>query len=175
MIFKRLILVTGSSRGIGRAIVLNLNQTFASNVHFILMAQDSFELNKVKEKLIKDSNNQNLASIVEVDFSKKIEVADYFRMIKESLDKIDLTVFNELICIYNHGALEYGSVSLVAQGMLRRKFEINLFSVWNLLGAVNLFIPSSIIPRQFHVNITFDHSINPTPLWSALYTGNSFF
>ncbi len=172
MAFKRLIIVTGSSRSIGRSIILALNQTYPTSVHFILIARDSVKLNQVKAKLIADSNNQNTASIIQVDFGETTQLADYFRLIKESLDGFSLTEFNELICVYNHGTLEYGSVSLVAQESLRNKFEINLFSVWNLLGAIDLLMPASVISKQFHVNITSGYAKEPAPFWSAMCCGN---
>lgn len=161
---KRLILVTGSSRGIGAAIALEFNRLYQEDTCFVLIARDQTKLNEVKEKI--NSEGKNEAIVIKADFSVANNVEAYYKLLKDSLPNDEgLKSFDELICVYNHGTLEFGNVSLAAQELLRKKFEINLFSVWSLLGAVSLLIPEAVIGRQFHVNITSGYAEKPTANW----------
>jgi short-subunit dehydrogenase len=168
-----LIIVTGSSRGIGEAIATEFGQHFKNDAHILLMARDITKLNQVKKKILSSlPNSNNKVSVLNMDFSADYKVNDYFKLIKEILDDDYLANFDELYVIYNHGTLEFGSVSLVAQSnMLQEKFEVNLFSIWNLLAAVNLLIPTTVISKQFHVNISSGYSNEPTANWSAHCSG----
>lgn len=77
----------------------------------------------------------------------------------------ELLNYSELISIYNHGTLEYGKIDAVARHDLRKKFEVNVFSVWSLLAGIMLTIPETIIPKQFHVNISSGYAVKPTSDW----------
>ena len=50
---------------------------------------------------------------------------------------------------------------------LRTKFEINLFSIWTLCSAVQLLLPTSLIKKQAHVNISSGYAMEPTANWSG--------
>lgn len=165
---KRLILITGASRGIGKAIATELNLTYNSDAHFVLIARDVSRLGEVRTQMEKESNYRNKIQIVSVDFAIVNEVSIYFNVLKDTLNgTTKLDEFDELIVVYNHGTLIYGNVSLTAQEELRENFEINLFSVWSLLAAINLLVPDSVIKRQFHVNISSGYSHEATANWSG--------
>lgn len=161
---KRLICVTGSSRGIGRSIALEFNKFYSKDTHFILFARDLNKLTEVKNQINEESNSLNKATTVEIDFSIQHEVADFYKLLKTNIPEIH---FDELIFVYNHGSLEYGSVSLAAQETLRTKFEINLFSIWTLCSAVQLLLPTSLIKKQAHVNISSGYAMEHTANWSG--------
>ncbi len=133
--------------------------------HIVLLARDVIKLNDVKNQIETESSGHNRAFPVEIDFSVGKQVDDYFKLLKENLP--DKQKYDELIFVYNHGSLEFGSVSLAAQEALRTKFEINLFSVWSLCSAVSLFLPTSLIPKQIHVNISSGYSIEAHANWSG--------
>ncbi|RNA38545.1 sepiapterin reductase [Brachionus plicatilis] len=164
---KRLIIVTGSSRGIGRSIALEINRAFNSDSSFLLLARDLESLESVKGQMVIDSKAKNQIHLVQIDFSAQYEMSDYFSILKNTLTSSQVEKFNEVIAIYNHGTLEFGSVSLIAQENLRQKFETNLFSIWSLLSALNLFIPYSLVPKQTHVNISSGYANEPVANWSG--------
>ena len=164
---KKLIIVTGSSRGIGLAIAQQFNSFCADDALIILMARDSVALASVKKEMIAQSRNK--IETIQVDFAVAHEVSAYFEMLKSTLQSYqELNQFEELVVVYNHGTLEFGSVSLKAQEPLRQRFEINLFSIWTLLSAVNLLLPVTVIPKQFHVNISSGYGYQPHANWSVM-------
>jgi short-subunit dehydrogenase len=118
---KHLIIVTGASRGIGEAVTLAFGQQFKREVHFLLIARDITKLNQVKAKLLSQSDQtqsqqtNNKVTVLNMDFSAEYRVTDYFKLIKEEFNEQYLTQFEDLYVVYNHGTLEFGSVSLVAQ------------------------------------------------------------
>jgi len=147
---------------------------FPINTHLLLLARNFDKLTEVRSKLINKSNNKNQVSILNLDFSLPHQVSDYFKLLKEVFVDTNLSSFDELYAIFNHGTLEHGSVSLKAQEPLRENFEINLFSVWSLLSAINLLIPTSVIQKQFHVNISSKYAEEPFANWSGQCCGKFF-
>jgi short-subunit dehydrogenase len=163
---NRLIIVTGSSRGIGAAIAKKFNTRFNNGCLFILIARDLNKLDEVKTSLIENSQNQVLP--LSLDLSSSRQINYYLESIKNLLGNERLSKFEELYVIYNHGTLEYGSISEVAQSSsLNTKFETNLFSVWGLLAAIKELIPTKLISKQYHVNISSGYSEEPTAKWSV--------
>jgi short-subunit dehydrogenase len=144
---------------------------FPVNTHFLLFARDFDKLSEVRTKLIDKTKNRNQVSILNFDFSLPQQVSDYFKLLKEVFVDTNLSDFDELYVIFNHGTLEYGSISLKAQEPLRENFETNLFSVWSLLSAINLLIPTSVIEKQFHVNISSKYAEEPVAQWSGQCCG----
>ncbi|CAF0767219.1 unnamed protein product [Brachionus calyciflorus] len=164
---KRLVIITGSSRGIGKSIALEINRIYNKECVFLLMARDIENLNSVQSQIVLESESKNHVHLVQIDFSAQYQVSDYYSLLKNSFSNLVLESFHELIVFYNHGTLEFGSVSLVAQENLRTKFETNLFSIWSLLSAINLFIPTSLIPKQIHVNISSGYANESVANWSG--------
>jgi short-subunit dehydrogenase len=162
---KRLIIVTGSSRGIGKAIVIEFAKVFKENAHFLLIARDENNLNAARDCILELSST-NQISLLQIDFSIHLTLEDYFNRIRNTIAESTLQSFQELYVVYNHGSLEHGSVDLVARN-IHEKFEINLFSTWSLLAALKLLIPTNIISTQFHVNISSKFADNPKANWSA--------
>jgi len=147
---RRLIIITGASRGIGLSAAIEFNKRFPQNSHFVLLARDLAKLNEAKEKLLKDGSNS--IEIVQIDFSNdSLKLDDCIDILNGAIDSN--ANFGELYVIYNHGTLENGSVFEVVDEKLKGKFEANFFSVWNLLAAVGKLLPEKRIPKQFHVNI----------------------
>ena len=165
---KRLIIITGASRGIGRAIATELNRFHNSDSHILLLARDVEKLAEVRDQIEKDSNSRNTVRTVSVDFSTENSVELYFKILKDALDDVgdNLGEFEELIVIYNHGTLVFGNVSFVAQE-LREDFEVNLFSIWTLLAAINLLLPLNVVSKQFHVNISSGYATEANANWSG--------
>lgn len=165
---KRLIIITGASRGIGRSIATELNRFHNSDSHFLLLARDVEKLSEVREQIEKDSSSRNTVKTVSVDFSTENSVERYFEILKDALGDVgdNLGEFDELIIIYNHGTLVFGNVSFVAQE-LREDFEVNLFSIWTLLAAINLLLPLNVVSKQVHVNISSGYATEASANWSG--------
>ena len=107
---KKLIIVTGASRGIGEAISIEFSNSFDKDAHFLLIARDIEKLFEVRNKIIEEShkrNGNNQVSVLSVDFSKKHEVSDYFKLLKDVFVDTNLNSFGELYVVYNHGSLEW--------------------------------------------------------------------
>jgi len=161
---RRLVIITGASRGIGLSAAKEFNKQFRQNSHFVLLARDLAKLNEAKEKLLKDGSNS--VAIAQIDFSNEsLKLDDYINILSGAIDSI--VDFEELYVIYNHGTLENGSVFDVVDAKLKGKFETNFFSVWNLLAAVGKLLPETKIPKQFHVNINSSYAMKPVADWSV--------
>lgn len=176
---KRLIIITGASRGIGKGIATELNRFYNADTHFLLIARDVEKLSEVRDQLEKDSNRRNTVKVVSVDFSIPNPVDVYYKILKVALLGADLTnedeeneklrQFEQLIVVYNHGTLIFGNVSLVMSHHqeMRDNFETNLFSIWTMLAAVNLLLPVNIVEKQFHVNISSGYALEACANWSG--------
>lgn len=174
---KRLVIVTGASRGIGRAIANELNRIYAAgDTLFLLLARDATKLTEAKNQIETDSQGRNTAKTLSVDFASPLNKVDqYFQLLSNGLNNAgtqELDRFEELVVIYNHGTLVFGSVPLVAQNQLREDFEVNLFSIWSLLAAINLLLPLNEVSRQFHINISSSYACEAAANWSGHCCGN---
>jgi len=155
--------------GIGKAISIALNAKYPTDVHFILFDKLGGLLNSTSELLLSSSNSLNQVKQLEIDFSEKHSPSDYKAILQANLPSQEeiATDYGQLICVYNHGTLEFGSVTEIAQQGLVNKFEVNLFSVWSLLAAVTRCLPRSLINKQTHVNISSGYAIEAKANWSG--------
>ena len=105
---------------------------------------------------------------VELDFSDPHETSEYQEILRSNLPSSEelANCYSQLICVYNHGSLEFGNIQEMARGLVK-KFETNLFSVWSLLAAVNLIMPVGLISEQFHVNISSGYAVRAEPYWAG--------
>jgi short-subunit dehydrogenase len=141
-------------RGIGKAISEQFNNNYTNESTILLLARDLDALNQLKQILITKTNNLNKIEVVQIDFSIQYGVEQYVSILKSAINVSALSEFEELYVVYNHATLEHGSINQAAQEDLRKKFEINLFSVWLLVSAINILIPGNIITKQYHVNMS---------------------
>lgn len=164
---KRIFIITGASRGLGKSFAESLNSFYNTDSIFVLLARDLIALESVKETLTVQAP-MNRVFLISTDFSSPKEVSEYIELLKPTLNKIDTAQIEKLTVIYNHGTLEIGSVvSKPIKDPLRERFEINLFSSWYLLSAISTLLPISLIPKQVHVNISSAYARVPTADWSA--------
>ena len=164
---KKLIIVTGASRGIGRSIALEFGRFYSDDViEFILLARDSVKLNEVKKEIEETSNHK--ATPLVLDFGIVQETDDYVSKFKSVFDFEDLAGYSQFIVVYNHATLEHGSVIRMAQdSLIQKKFEINFFSVWSMVGAISRLVPFGKLHRQTHVNIDSAFSGRAQEDWSV--------
>ncbi len=81
------ILITGASSGIGKA----LAEKLAPNNNLILVARNFEKLIRIKEKC---ESGKHRIFPVKCDVSKKTEVEEAYRKIKEELDLVDVAILN---------------------------------------------------------------------------------
>ena len=112
--------------GIGKAISIAFNAKYPTDVHFIIFDKLGDLLNSTSQLLLSNSNNLNQVKPIEIDFSEKHSSADYKALLQPNLPSQEEigTDYGQLICVFNHGTLEYGSVNEMAEQGL-----VNLFGV----------------------------------------------
>ena len=91
---KRLLIITGSSRGIGKSIALEFNRVFRRDCVFLLMARDLENLNAVKNQIIFESEARNQVNITQIDFASQYQVSDYFSLLKNTFPDFENENFN---------------------------------------------------------------------------------
>jgi sepiapterin reductase len=167
MSLSHLVVITGASRGIGKTAAIEFSSYYSQSTHFILIARDLERLNEVKEQ-IQCANNK--VTVFQIDFSNEnLTFDDYYDLFKAS---IALDQYKEVIVIYNHGTLEYGSIIQTDELLLKRKFEINFFSIWKLLSSIERLFSNDLCKR-IHININSSYAHNSTANWSIQCTSRS--
>lgn len=146
---RRLVIVTGASRGIGAEIALESHRRFTSPLTLLLVARNQGLLDEVKSKIAGPSSVYTLR----VDFSIDAKINDYTEAIKSSLSGDAQTAFDELYVFYNHGTLKIGSLDEVAESS-SQEFVTNVTSVWVFMSAIRQLFPANVILKQFHINIS---------------------
>ena len=158
---NRVVIVTGSSRGIGAAIASTLSQTFPSNTHLVLMARNLDNLNAMKKDIL-ERQPLNRVTVIAHDFARPCETGEFYKILKTiGSSEEELKKYSELYAIYNHGTLEFGQPTPYSQSNFREAYEINLFSVWCLLAAINLWVSRPLAPNNSYLtheflNLDFD-------------------
>jgi 3-oxoacyl-[acyl-carrier protein] reductase len=118
---KRVAIITGSSRGIGRAIAVRLaHHGFAVVVNFV---SDSGEAKRTVEE-IRAAGNQAIA--VQADVSKTIDVARLFDEAEHAFGGID-------VLVNNAGVMPLKPVVEMENELFERTFAINVRGTFNTL------------------------------------------
>lgn len=181
--FRRLIIITGASKGIGASASIEFYKRYPKNTEFILFARDLAKLNEVKNEMLgltnclNDEVERNRVHTIKIDFSDiKLKLNDYTSCIQNALgiDESNLSKFNELIVLYNHGTLDFGLIEnaiTLDTSILNEKFQTNFYSIWLLLNATQTLFPTNHINKQLHVNINSSFSTNAAANWSIQCCG----
>ena len=165
---KRLIIVTGASRGVGREIAIECNKIYEKETLFVLIARNMNKLEDVKSLLREQKSNEtNVYTTFKFDFSNQnYQTVDYLKEFTSFLNGYDLSKISELFVFYNHGTLILSSVENSIQH-LNEFFETNVLSVWKLLGCIRQLFQIEKTPKQYHINISSKSAYNLHPHLSA--------
>lgn len=159
---KRLVVITGASRGIGSGISVEANNKFNKDTVFLLVARDEKKLNEIKDQLVKVSPENKFITL-KFDFAKKITINENAELLKNALAEIDFSKLEEVYVIYNHGTLVTGKIETVIEEINREEFlQINVFGIWVLLTAFMKLFPLSQFKKQYHINVSSDSARFPS-------------
>lgn len=150
---KRLVILTGASKGIGAALALEANRRFNNDTIFLLIARDLKKLEQVKTEMSRASR-ENKYFVVKLDFSRNYKLDELISLLRTLfVNYIDLTLIKELYVFYNHGTLIFGQTDEIGD-KVSEQFQINVISVWLLMNVIRRMFPESQCPLQFHVNMS---------------------
>ncbi len=92
----KLMMTTGASRGIGRALVHEMDSRHQAGLHHVLMARDETALQRIADEV------SGSARILKVDLADPVRAAD---LLSNLLAGFDPTSFDQLILVNNAGVL----------------------------------------------------------------------
>ncbi|CAB4423991.1 unnamed protein product [Rhizophagus irregularis] len=118
------ILVTGASRGIGRAAVIELIKKFNNNV--VAISRTEKDLIELKQYVENDLNGKGKIEIVIGDVTEE-------RVINEAIEKSVKTWGKLDGVIANAGTLSIGTVANTDIDEWKRSYDVNFFSIVNLI------------------------------------------
>jgi NAD(P)-dependent dehydrogenase (short-subunit alcohol dehydrogenase family) len=150
----RISLITGASRGIGRAVALRFAQEGA---RLILVSKSSAGLEEVDDE-VKNLTNQS-ATLVPIDMTKYDEIDKLGGSIYKRFGKLDILIGNAAILgplspMGHIKARDWGSV-----------MDTNLTANWRLLRSCDKLLRLSEAGRCVFVTSTVGHT--PKAYWSA--------
>jgi short-subunit dehydrogenase len=145
---KKLILVTGGTKGIGKAII----RKFAVNGFDIVTCSRSSKDLNLLEKEIKLIDHSIHFWGLKADLSKKTEIKDFLSKIKKEKLKID-------ILVNNAGVYIPGQIHNEKEGVLEKMIETNVYSAYHISRGI---IDNMIRRKAGHIfNICSTASIMP--------------
>lgn len=116
------VLVTGSARGLGRAILLDLARDHNVVVHYNKSSKDA-------ENTVKEAKKLNKAIKARADLRDEAQVKQMFRKIRQNIGNID-------ILINNVGDFIYTPINITSSKEFRNTIESNLYSAWHCIQQV---------------------------------------
>ena len=173
---KRMVVITGASKGIGEEIAYQCNKKFAQNTLFVLLARNDEKLERLRNRLSEQNQNKsNVYLNVLIDFSNsKHQLVDYIIKLKDSIDHLNVQQMNEIFVFYNHGTLLISCVEECAFN-INEYFETNVLSVWKLLSAIRTLFPIEMVPKQYHINMSTKSADHFHPLLAAFSSSKFIF
>ena len=150
---KRIVIITGASRGIGARLAIDLNNKWKDDTLFILIARDYKKLEAIKHELLEKSNKSNEYILLKIDFSdSSVGVDEYKKYLTDILNINQMQDrLNEIYIFYNHGTLELMPIEDSAS-ISAEFYQTNLISVWKFLSAIRSIFPISDSITQYHIN-----------------------
>ena len=148
---KRSILVTGASRGIGRAVALRLAEEGA---HVIALARSKLALEEVGDKIMAAGGE---ATLVPLDLADHEGVLRLGEALLDRFGKLDGWVANAAIL----GTI--GPLATVGPRSFEQTIDVNLTANWRLISALTPVLQNSESPRI--VFVTSSVARKPRAFW----------
>ena len=148
---KRTILVTGASRGIGRAVALRLAEEGA---HVIALARSKLALEEVGDKIMAAGGE---ATLVPLDLADREGVLRLGEALLDRFGKLDGWVANAAIL----GTI--GPLATVGPRSFEQTIDVNLTANWRLISALTPVLQNSESPRI--VFVTSSVARKPRAFW----------
>lgn len=148
---KRLILVTGASRGIGRATALQLA---GNGAHVIALARSKHALEQLGEEILAEGGE---ATLVPLDLTDAKGISKLGAALIERFGRLDGWVANAAIL----GTI--GPLATVGPRSFQETIEINLTANWRLISALTPALQASETPRA--VFVTSSVARQPRAFW----------
>jgi short-subunit dehydrogenase len=128
---SKLVIVTGASRGFGRATAISLAKSLVAPTHFVLSGKDVVELTNTAT-LIDENRSPELKAKIKIVSADLANTLDLPNVASDLFDIDSQDSFNELIFINNAGSLgPLGHIGAEVQ------------TIQNLAEAVNINITAS--------------------------------
>ncbi len=150
---KRIILVTGASRGIGRAAAILLAR---SGIHVIALARSKLALEELGEQILADGGE---ATLVPLDLQDADGIDRLGAALLDKFGRLDGWLANAAIL----GTI--GPLSTVSPRSFENTIDINLTANWRLIRALTPAIQASEAPRM--VFVTSSVARTPQAFWGA--------
>ncbi|XP_045477667.1 sepiapterin reductase-like isoform X1 [Harmonia axyridis] len=150
---KSLIFITGASRGIGRALAIEMSQSIHPQSALVLIASSASALEETKSLVLQVESTLNVVTYP-IDLSEPSDDV-YEKLFDEVIKKVDVSNLDYSIFIHNAGTI----------GCLKKTVDLNDVELWrkyydlNLISAISLnskFISKTkgLAKKLFIVNIT---------------------
>lgn len=155
---KNLFVVTGASRGIGKALALAIDREFGNDENrFILIARSREKLEELSEML----DGESIVAACDLSFVEKS-----IEMIEKIFEKTEKD-FSRYVLVNNAGIIEpIGFVGTLETSEIVRNINVNLTSA---LALTNLFLNffGKVKGEKIIVNISSGAGRMPIVCWSA--------
>ena len=148
---KRIVLVTGASRGIGRAVALKLA---ANGVHIIALARSKLALEELGEAILSDGGE---ATLVPLDLQDADGIERLGSALLEKFGRLDGWLGNAGIL----GTI--GPLATIGPRSFENTIDINLTANWRLIRALSPVLQHSEAPRV--VFVTSSVATTPRAFW----------
>lgn len=148
---KRIILVTGASRGIGRAAAVQLA---AEGAHIIALARSKLALEELGEDILSGGGE---ATLVPLDLTDSDGITRLGLALMERFGRLDGWLGNAAIL----GTI--GPLATIGPRSFEKTIDINLTANWRLISALTPLLQASKAPRV--VFVTSSVARRPRAFW----------
>jgi len=148
---KRICLVTGASRGIGRAAALGLAK---AGVHVVAIGRSKLALEKLGEDISVDGGE---ATLVPLDMSDSEGIVRLSQGISEKFERLDALLANAAVL----GTM--GPLQTVGPRSFAETIDVNLTANWRLMSAFQSLLVEGHDPRA--VFVTSSVARKPRAFW----------
>ncbi|RLE24645.1 MAG: hypothetical protein DRJ08_00490 [Acidobacteria bacterium] len=151
-------LITGATRGIGRAIVVELDGRYGENAAYLMIARNEAGLDTLKGEI------KGKAQVLAIDLSSPARSG---REVGEMLLKTDIAGYEKFVLINNAGVLSpVGKTGTLESNEIETNIQVNLTAPLILANEFLRWAGSSLKPKLI-INISSGAARFPIVSWGA--------